>query len=151
MPALTRGQKILAAVAVVIIALFVTGVATQGDDGEVTVDPTQNGLVKMLGGWFGSPDQAELGELTAPCLTESVLAIEGSCVLTVKGSDKDLREVLLQPDQALQLHTRAPHDDAVLDKDVEAGKEIKVAVDGDGVDITLSCEKCTVKVGGDNG
>lgn len=148
MPALTRGQKILAAVAVLIVALFVTGVATQGDDGEITVDPQDNALVRTLGDWFGDPDPVDPADLAAPCLTGDTLTIEAVCVLTVAPADADLRELALRPDGALRLHTRAPHDDTDLDRDVAAAEQIDVAVDDQGVDITLSCDKCTVKVGG---
>jgi hypothetical protein len=150
MPALTRGQKILAVVAVLIIALYVTGVATQqGSTGQV--DPTQNGLVKTLGRWFGGPDKAELSELSAPCLTEAQLTIKDSCVLTVASSDKDLREVVLRPQQPVHLQTRAPHDDALLEKDLQAGDEIKVTVDSSGVDVSLTCSSCVVLIGGSDG
>ncbi|GIH02133.1 hypothetical protein Rhe02_02000 [Rhizocola hellebori] len=146
MPALTRGQKILALVAVLIVALYVTGVATQqGSTGKV--DPTENGLVKMLGRWFGSPDQAEPGELSAPCLAQQQLTIKDSCVLTVASSDKDLREVVLRAQQPVRLHTRAPHDDSFLDKDLTAGEEVKVTVDSSGGDVTLTCSSCVVLVG----
>jgi hypothetical protein len=144
---LTRGQKILAAAALIIIVLFVTGVSTQQRSGG-SADPTENGLVKMLGGWFGGPDQAEPGELSAPCLADRTLSIELSCVLTVAPSGKDLREVTLRTDQPLHVKTRAPQGTAELSDAIEAGAEIKVSVDGDGADITLSCEKCSVTVGG---
>ncbi|GHJ42769.1 hypothetical protein Cs7R123_01110 [Catellatospora sp. TT07R-123] len=150
MPALTRGQKILAAVALLIVALYVTGVATQ-DDQQSMADPADNGLVRTLGDWFGSPDPVDPADLAAPCRTGDTLAVEGSCVLTVAPADADLREVALRADTALHLHTRAPHDDTALDRDVPAGETIKVAVDGDGVDITLTCDKCSVTLGGSDG
>ncbi|MDI1463787.1 hypothetical protein QEZ54_22640 [Catellatospora sp. KI3] len=150
MPALTRGQKILAAVALLIVALYVTGVATQNDQ-ESMADPTDNALVQTLGDWFGDPDPVDPADLAAPCLADSVLTIEGSCVLTVAGAEADLREVALRPDAELHLHTRAPHDDTDLDRDVPAAETIRVAVDGDGVGITLTCDKCTVTIGGSDG
>jgi hypothetical protein len=150
LPALTRGHKILALVGLLIVALYVTGVATQqGSTGQV--DPTQNGLVKTLGRWFGGPDKAELGELSAPCLTETQLTIKDSCVLTVAASDKDLRDVVLRPQQPVRLRTRAPHDDAFLEKDLAAGEEVRVSVDSSGTDVTLTCSSCVVLVGGSNG
>ncbi|GAA1406497.1 hypothetical protein ACFQZ4_06060 [Catellatospora coxensis] len=149
MPALTRGQKILAAVAVLIVALYVTGVAT-ADDGTMT-DPTDNALVQQLGDWFGDPDPVDPADLSAPCLTDGVLVIEAGCVLTVAPADSDLREVELRPDGPLRLLTRAPHDDTILDRDVPAGEPIRVAVDDQGVDISLTCDKCTVTLGGSDG
>ncbi len=150
MPALTRGQKILALVALLIVALYVTGVATQqGSSGQV--DPTENGLVKLLGRWFGGPDQAEPGELSAPCLAGGRLTIKDSCVLAVASSDKDLREVVLRAEQPVQLRTRAPHDDTFLDKEIAAGDQVKVTVDSSGGDITLTCDSCVVLVGGSDG
>jgi hypothetical protein len=151
MPALTRAQKILAAVAVLIVALFVTGVVTQ-DGGEVAMaDPRDNALVRTLGDWFADPEPVDPADLSAPCLTAGVLIVEASCVLTVAPADSDLREVELTSDQPLRLRTRAPHDDTVLDRDVPAGEPIRVAVDDQGVDITLTCEKCSVTVGGSDG
>lgn len=146
MPALTRGQKLLAVVAVLIIALFVTGVATQDGSGEQS-DPSEHGLVRLLGGWFADPEQVSPEELSSPCLAGGKLTIEDSCVLTVAPSEKDLREIRLRPEQAVRLQTRAPHDDTNLDKDLSEDDDIKVAVDGKGVDITLTCDECTVMVG----
>jgi hypothetical protein len=151
MPALTRGQKVLAVVAVLIVALYVTGVATQQGSTSGQVDPTQNGLVKTLGRWFGGPDQAELGELSAPCLAQTQLTIKDSCVLTVASSGKDLREVVLRPQQPVHLRTRAPHDDALLDKDLTSGEEVKVTVDSSGADVVLTCSSCVVLIGGSDG
>ena len=150
MPTLTRGQKVLALVGLLIVALYVTGVATQqGSTGQV--DPTENGLVKTLGRWFGGPDEAEPGELSASCLAQQQLTIKDSCVLTVAASDKDLREVVLRAQQPVHMRTRAPHDDAVLEKDLAAGEEVKVTVDSSGADVTLTCSSCVVLVGGSNG
>lgn len=148
MPALTRGQKILAVVVVLIVALYVTGVSTpRGSDGDL--DPTENGLVKMLGGWFGGPETAQLAELSSPCLTERTLSIKDSCVLTVAASDKELREVVLKAEQTAQLRTRAPNDDTILEKELTAGEQVRVAVDAEGSEITLSCAECAVEVVGD--
>ncbi len=150
MPALTRAQKILAAVAVLIVALFITGVVTQ--DGDVTMaDPRDNTLVRTLGGWFPDPDPVEPADLAAPCLADGVLVIETSCVLTVAAAGSDLREVELTPDAALHLTTRAPHDDTVLERDLTAGEAVRVAVDDQGVDITLTCDNCAVTLGGSDG
>jgi hypothetical protein len=147
MPALTRGQKILLAVAVLIVALYVTGVATPQGSGS-GVDPTQNGLVKMLGGWFGGPGEVHAGELSAPCLADGRLSIKDSCVLAVAASDKDLREVVLTSDRPAKLSTRAPNDDTVLEQELTAGEEVRVAVDSAGAEITLTCSECALKVGG---
>lgn len=147
---MNRNQKILAVVALVIIALYVTGVATQkGSDGPPP-DPTQNELVKTLGRWFGGADPVALEEVSGACLSGSALTFEGSCVIRVKPSDKDLRELALKPDTAVRLSTRAPHDDATLDKDLKPGEVVKVAVDDKGADITLACEKCTIVLGGED-
>ncbi len=147
MPALTRGQKILAVVAVLIVALYVTGVATQQGPKE-GVDPTQNGLVKMLGDWFGGPEAVLAEELSAPCLADGRLSIKDSCVLAVAASEKELREVVLKAEQPAKLRTRAPNDDTELDKDMTAGEQVKVAVDSDGAQITLTCAECVIVVGG---
>jgi hypothetical protein len=144
-PKLTRGQKILALVAALIVLLYISGVAFR--DGSQPTDPSQNALVRTLGGWFGSPDQAAPEELAAPCLSGGKLTIKASCVVTVRPSDKDLRNLFLVPDKPVHVKTRAPHDDAVVEKDAPAGEQFKVAVDGDGVDVTLTCDDCTVKVG----
>lgn len=146
LPALTRGQKLLALTAVVIIALFVTGVATQDGSGEQS-DPSQHPLVKTLGRWFGGPDPVTGDELSAPCLSAGRLTIEDICVLSVAPSDKDIREVRLHAEDAVRISVRAPHDDEILDEDVEAGEDLNVAVDGDGVEITLTCGECTIVVG----
>ncbi|HZM79964.1 MAG TPA: hypothetical protein VFC19_29880 [Candidatus Limnocylindrales bacterium] len=148
---MNRNQKILAVVAALIIVLYITGVATQkGSDGPPP-DPTQNELVQTLGRWFGGADPVALEEVSGACLSGSTLAFEGSCVITVKPSDKDLRELALKPDTAVHLTTRAPHDDSTLDKDLEPGKLMKVAVDDKGTDIKLTCSKCTIAVGDSDG
>ena len=145
---MNRNQKILAVVALLIIALYVTGVATQNDgSGGPPPDPSQNGLVKTLGRWFGGADPVALDEVSGPCLSGGTLIFEGSCVITVKPSDKDLRELALKPDTAVHLTSRAPHDDSTLDKDLVPGEVVKVAVDDKGVDIKLTCSKCTIAVG----
>ena len=144
---MNRNQKILAVVAVLIIALYVTGVATQkGSDGPPP-DPTENELVQTLGRWFGGADPVALEEVSGACLSGSTLTFEGLCVISVKPSDKDLRERALKPDAAVRLSTRAPHDDSTLDKDLKPGEVVKVAVDDKGAEITLTCEKCTIAVG----
>jgi hypothetical protein len=147
MPTLTRGQKILACTALLIVALFVTGVATQQRTSGEQPDPANNGLVKLLGGWFGGPDQVSPEDLSASCLNGNVLTIEGTCVLTVEPAAVQLREVRLRTDQPLHLKTRAPQGETILENAVEAGAEIKVTVDGEGADITLSCQACSVLVG----
>lgn len=148
---MNRNQKILAVVAALIIVLYVTGVATQNNgSGGPPPDPTQNELVQTLGRWFGGADPVAPEEVSGACLSGSTLTIESSCVITVKASDKDLRELTLKPDTAIHLTTRAPHDDSTLDKDLEAGKVTKVAVDDKGTDITLSCSKCTIVIGGED-
>lgn len=144
---MNRNQKILAVVAVLIIALYVTGVATQRSSDGPPSDPTQNELVKTLGRWFGGADPVALAEVSGACLSGGALTFEGSCVISVKPSDKDLRELALKPDSAVHLTTRAPHDDSILDKDLEPGEVVKVAIDDKGADITLSCEKCTIALG----
>lgn len=146
---MTRGQKILAAAIVLIIALYVTGVATQGGSGG-DADPRENKLVTMLGGWFGEPDDVDQADLSARCLAERTLTIEGNCVLRVRESGEDLRNVVLTAVDPVRLTTRAPHDDSVLDDDVDAGEQVKVAVDDRGGDISISCaggKTCVVKVG----
>ena len=148
---MNRNQKILAVVAALIIVLYVTGVATQNGSGGASPDPTQNGLVKTLGRWFGGADPVALDEVSGACLSGSTLAFEGSCVITIKASDKDLRELALKPDSAVHLTTRAPHDDSTLDKDLEPGKVIKVAVDDKGAELKLTCAKCTIAVGDSDG
>jgi len=147
---MNRNQKILAVVAVLIIALYVTGVATQNSSGGSPPDPTQNELVKTLGRWFGGADPVALEEVSGACLSGSTLTIGGTCVITVKPSDKDLRELVLKPDAPVHLTTRAPHDDSSLDNDLKPGEVVKVAVDGKGADITLACQKCTIVVGGED-
>ncbi|WP_162907735.1 hypothetical protein [Allorhizocola rhizosphaerae] len=145
---MTRGQKLLAVVAVVIIALYVTGAATQNRS-TAPADPSQHGLVKALGGLFGGPPQARLDELAAPCLSGDRLSIKDSCVLTVASSDEDIREVRLKPDRVVSLKTRAPRGDSPVEETLEGGSTVDVAVDGDGVEIRLVCKECTVIVGGE--
>jgi hypothetical protein len=148
---MNRNQKILAVVAALIIVLYITGIATQNNgSGGPPPDPSQNELVKTLGRWFGGADPVALEEVSGACLSGSTLTFEGSCVITVKPSDKDLRELALKPDTAVHLTTRAPHDDSTLDKDLEPGETVKVAVDEKGADITLGCGKCTIALGGDD-
>jgi len=144
---LTRGQKILALVGAAIIALYVTGVATQQDGSGDQPDPSQHALVETLGGWFGEPDRVAPHELSAPCLTGNRLTIKNSCVVTVAPSDKDLRELRLRSEKAARLTTRAPHDDTTLEEDLDAGADLEVAVDGQGADITLTCDECVIVVG----
>ncbi len=146
LPALTRGQKILAVVIVLIIALYVTGAATQNGSGPPP-DPSQHGLVKALGGLFGGPPQAKLEELSAPCLSGNTMSIKDSCVLTVTPSDEDIREVRLRPDRVVSLKTRTPRSDDVSEETLEGGSSVDVAIDDRGGEITLTCKECTVVVG----
>jgi hypothetical protein len=148
---MNRNQKILVVVAALIIVLYITGVATQnnGSGGEPQ-DPTHHELVQTLGRWFGGADPVALEEVSAACLSGTTLAFENTCVVKIKPSDKDLRELALKPDTTIHLTTRAPHDDSTLDKDLVAGEVTKVAVDDKGADITLSCSKCTIVIGGED-
>lgn len=150
---MNRNQKILAVVAALIIALYVTGasISIQGGSGDDTSDPTQHPLVRKLGSWFGGADAVTLEEVSGPCLANGKLTIEGFCVVTVAPSDKDVRELHLKSDYAIHLKARAPHDEEVLEDDFDALEEFKVAVDDKGGDITLTCDKCVVEVGGQNG
>lgn len=148
MPTLTRGQKILAAVVVLIIALYVTGTVTQNGSA-APADPSQHGLVKSLGDLFGGPPSVAPGELSAPCLSGTTLSIKDSCVLTVAPSDQDIREVRLKPDRVVSLKTRQPRGTDTLEETLDGGSTVDVAVDGDGADITLTCKECTVIVGGE--
>jgi hypothetical protein len=149
---MNRNQKILAVVAALIIMLYITGVATQNNgSGGPPPDPTQNELVQTLGRWFGGADPVELREVSGACLSGSTLTIEDTCVIKVDSADKDLRELALKPDAAVHLTTRAPHDDSTLDKDLVPGETVKVAIDDQGTDITLSCSKCTIAVGDSDG
>lgn len=145
LPKLTRSQKILAAVAVVLVALYVTGITVRNDS--EPADPSQNALARKLGSWFGSPDPVSPQEITATCYADGKLTIKSACTLTVSTSDQDLRNLYLVPDKPLKVTARAPHDDVVVEKESPAGEQLKVAVDGDGGTVTLTCDECTVKVG----
>ena len=169
---LTRGQRVLAVVAVVVLAMFVGTTATNARHGATGGDPRDNGLVKALGNLFGGTSEAAAADLTAACppptatpapdapatapvATPSAaprhqLAIEGSCVVTVARSDEDLRTVTVTATDAVRVHARAPHDTSELDADVDAGAALEVSVDGDGVAITITCAttpSCVVSLG----
>ena len=119
------------------------------------------GCARHHPGEFIEAELKSVGQLNVICarsllggecgLAQARLTIKDSCVLTVASSDKDLREVILRPQEPVHLQTRAPHDDALLEKDLQAGEEIKVTVDSSGVDVSLTCSSCVVLIGGSDG
>jgi hypothetical protein len=79
------------------------------------------------------------------------IAIDASCVLTVAGSEDDVRTVTLtSADYPARVRARAPHGSEQVDAELAAGDSIEIAVDGDGVEITVSCQgadSCVLAIG----
>lgn len=149
---MSTGQKVLVGVLVVIVALFVVSVATQGraDDDTGAAD---GGLVGLLSDGLGSSTAVVRAELSGSCLDNGEpLSFQGDCVLRVAPSGERLRQLELRNDgPPLRVTARIPQRDDTADKTIETGKSIAVAVDGDGAPVVLGClplATCTVTLTG---
>jgi hypothetical protein len=137
---LTRLQRILLGAIVVIVALFIVSAATSGRAGDGGPDSGRSGIVAWLGDLLGGSSTVDRKDLSADCLQpDGRLVINGSCVLRVARSDSDVRQVKLRARDALSVRAPAPRGDQVVTDDLDAGKDVAIAVNGDGADITLTC------------
>jgi hypothetical protein len=77
----------------------------------------------------------------------------GTCTLNVAAGGTGMRQLILIPDQKLEVTSKVPRKDfAATDKDAAAGQETKIAIDEQGGAVGLRCtlpvpQPCTVTRG----
>lgn len=143
---MSRRQKIVVCAILAALAVLYSGaVATGGGTG--TGDAaTGNGFVRWLGRLAGEPAAVVAADLSAGCLADTTIAVQGSCTLHVAASRQDLRRLRLHARDAVTVTARAPHGDSPVRDDVAAGTDVDVTVDGRGGDVTFACADTTTCV-----
>jgi hypothetical protein len=141
---LTRVQRILLGVVVLIVVLFIVteSIGVGRGDG----DPSQpGGLVTAMGQLFGKPPPVAPADLSGSCLptggipANKTLPVNGSCILRVAKSADDLRQLALQAKGGVTIQAPVPRGDDTATKQLADGDKLNVSVNGDGADITLTC------------
>ncbi|MEH1165091.1 hypothetical protein V6V47_06870 [Micromonospora sp. CPCC 205539] len=147
-----RQKALLAALAVLLVALFVVAVGTGRDD---QGDPgARHGLVDWLGALGGERSSVDPATVSADCFEEpGRLVFSGSCVLRV-ADPGGLRTLVLRSAARFTVSAPAPGDaDLTIRDEVEpasdgTGAVAKVAVD-EATEVSVRCPSlggCTVTV-----
>lgn len=143
-------QKVVVVVLVGVVGLFVVALAFSSGSGEGHANEEPGGLVGLLGDRFGGTADVAPQDLTAPCLQPNGgLVFTGGCTLTVAPGD-GLRTVRLRAPQPVRVVAEAPNDDFDVEKVIEPGEEVTIAVDAEGGQIGLGCQgvqACQVTLG----
>ncbi|MFC3502639.1 hypothetical protein ACFOOK_16900 [Micromonospora krabiensis] len=137
-----RQKVLLAALGVLLVALFVVAVGAGRDD---RGDPAgRSGLVDRLGGLGGERSAVDAATVTADCGADSArLVFVGGCVLHVADPD-GLRTLVLRSAGPFTVAAPAPGDaeftvrDDVQPADDGTGAVARVAVDR-ATDVVLTC------------
>lgn len=148
-------QKVVIAVLVAVVVLFVVALAVRPGGGEGDASTIGSGLLGSLG---GDPAAVPANELTGSCGRQAdLIQVTGSCELRVPPSTDRMRLVRLRTNNNIKVTAPAPGDaDLEIKKDLKAGEEVSIAVDSDGAEIGLDCragfgQTCTLVVlGGDS-
>lgn len=135
-------QKVLIAVLVAVVVLFVVAIAVrggsggEGDAGEVSSD--RDSFLARLGGDPAAVRPEEIGGNCGRSGTQ--ITVNGSCDLEVGPSDQRMRVVRLRTADEIDVEAPAPEDaDFDIEKELEPGDEVAIAVDSEGASIDLDC------------
>lgn len=143
-------QKVLIAVLVAVVALFVVAIAIRGGSGgegdASAVSSDRDGLLARLG---GDPAAVRPEEIGGDCGRQGLqVVVNGSCDLRVGPSEQRMRVVRLRTAADIDVTAPAPEDaDFEIEKELAAGDEVAVAVDSGGASIELDCgfnQQCTL-------
>lgn len=149
--------KVVIAVLVGVVVLFVVAVVIGGRDRDGDASAKQKGpLGSLLESAEGQSD-VPVSQLSGPCLQPGgLLAVQNGCGLRVAASDERLRTVRLTV-LANEVTVSAPAPDPdgeserVLRKTLGPNEQLTVAVGPDGAVIALSCVSsfsCQLRLGG---
>jgi hypothetical protein len=147
-------QKIVIAVLIAVVLLFVVALAvqSQGDEGDASsASANREGLLGSLG---GDPAAVRLDELAGDCQRNgTAIVVQGSCGLQVQRSDERMRLVRLRnTGQALDVSAPAPEEaEFDIETELEPNEEVAIAVDKDGATIEFGCgfgQTCTLTLVG---
>lgn len=143
---MSRRQKLAVGAVLGLIVLLYTGAVGNGARSGSGDAAHPGGVVGWLGGLVGHPPAAARSDLSAPCLTDRTLSVQGSCTLSVAKSSGGTRQVKLHATDPVRVESRAPDSRQTVTDDVKAGDDVSVTVDGTGGDIAISCpaaDTCT--------
>ena len=146
---MTTGQKVLAGVVVLVVALFALTIGTQGnaDAGSDGTAP-RSGFVDLLTERFASSATVPATELTGSCrLTGDSIVVQGSCVVDVAASGSGVRKLTMRNAGApARITARVPLRSDTATTDVDPHAAVSVAVDGEGTSIRIACVGLSVCV-----
>ena len=146
---MTRSQKILLGVGVLIVVLFVLSVANGSRSGTGDADSGRSGFVAWLGKLAGSPPTVDRADVTADCLQPGDrLEVKDSCTVKV-AAGKGTRSLKLHAVDAVSVTAPEPNDDSTAEHDAAAGEDISVTVDEGGADVVLRWGTCVLTLGGE--
>lgn len=132
--------KAAVVVGVVVVALFVAAVLVGGS--RQRGGPAQtDGLVGRLGELVGDPAAVPRTAVSADCVDEAdpdLLVFAGGCAVVVR-HDAGLGLVDLVALTPLSVRAPAPEGDLVVDDDLAAGEDVRVAVGEGETRIDLRC------------
>jgi hypothetical protein len=143
---MSTSQKVLLGVLVVIVALFVTSVATGSRTGQGDADSGHSGPVSLLHRLTGGASTVPRKDVQAPgCPLDAngVLTVTGSCALHV-GKASSTRQLKLRVGAVpVTVTAPVPQQNYTKDQDVDPRAEIDVAIDKAGADVTVTCRGAT--------
>jgi Flp pilus assembly protein TadG len=117
-------------------------------------DAGSNAIIDVLGRFAAKgtavPDSA-IRASPAPCRTgPDTFQFTGSCTLTVAEGGTGLRNLVLTSSRAMTVSSTVPRKDFTVTDDVDAGEQVKVAIDERGGAVGLTCaplQTCVVTRG----
>jgi hypothetical protein len=146
--------KVVIAVLVGVVVLFVVAVVIGGRDRDGDASARQEGpLGSLLESAEGQSD-VPVSELSGPCLQPGgLLAVQNGCALQVAASDERLRTVrltVLANDVTVSAPAPDPEGESQreLKKTLGLNEKLTVAIGPDGAVIALSCFSCQLRLGG---
>jgi hypothetical protein len=138
---LTRVQRILLGVVVLIVVAFALAAGSSGREGEGSPDDAHHGVVGWLGGLFDGSTLVSRSALSGPCLpTSGPLEVDGSCTVHVAAGSGDVRKLKLRPRTPIVVRAPIPGQDRTGEQHVAANTEVDVAVNADATDVVLRCD-----------
>jgi hypothetical protein len=146
-----RTKVLLIVGALLLLCCFGGALAKQGGTGTGDAS-SRNGLVDFFGRRAGNANAVADSAVEAPCrkAPKRFDVTGGSCTLTVAAGGTGLRSLHLVSNTSIRVTSRVPRRDFTVSDDVEAQKEVKVAIDSDGGQVLLECaaQLCVVMLNG---
>jgi hypothetical protein len=150
---MTRSQKVLLGVLILVTALFAVAVGTSGRAGTGDADSGRTGLVALLDKWMPGGTDVARSDFSAPdCPPDATgrLTVKPRCVLTVAGHDGGTRRLKIKPQQPLTITAPVSGRTDTAKNHLDAGAEATIVLDKTGGTITLDCDDspCTAVLSG---